>query len=668
MPNVQMPDGTVVAMPDQLTPELGARLRNFYDSTAAKKAGISVDDYRQMQDLHNPNPSSTGDRLLGAADAGAHALSAGTVGFGLGGAYSLLSRIKALFTGEDPNAAAAAAHQSVDKNLVYQPQTEIGKSLTEAPGALLHGAAQQATAASPTLAKVDQATSAALSNPTVQTVLGTTGDVAGTTGLGGMAAKGIGAAQDLAAFRAANPKVGEAVGFRTPDAHPLAQTLAGGSGQQAFHIHNGKVGNTLASTEAGLLPGQEIARNTLEAARAGPNSVYERAAENVPPGRLSPAAQALVDRAGGNEAGLIQTGSKDADAAIASMRSQLQGQEFTGPQVVANLRKLRQEGYRRIATDTPDDQHIGRAQLDMANALEQHIADSLQPGATTSLEQLKTARTALAKSFAVEEAAKGGADIDLAAIGRMQQMDPELLTGGLKEIADFANRNPTLVGRASDIYQKPGYLGDVGHDVRGLVGVVPKIMDFLGGRAGARRILTGDTGAAVAKARAAYPGAPKGLFDELAPDTSFRMQAQTPSTPFAPHQLGRVPEPPPPTPNGGPPGIYEPHQPQLDLFTELGGPPQHGLFPGAPSRTAPGPSIEAERPGVTPIARPPSAPAAGEPPMPGLFPGEPGRQSLGQEIAPAAPSASAVDQKAALDHLMQVLAALKRSGKLPDGP
>lgn len=330
-------------------------------------------------------------------------------------------------------------------------------------------------------------------------------------------ANALGAA--IPAPTAASP--GEAIGFRSAATHPIAAGVAGGSGTDALTLHNQQIGNVLANAESGVPHNTPLGYDTLDTARAAPNAVYSRVAQSLPTGQLDATAQAEIGSAGQPAGGRITAGSPQAQVQIDALKQQLLNPQrvFTGDQQVNELRGLRQEGYNNIASDDVSNQQLGSAQIDMARAIEGHIGRNLPPNGTVDLGQFQDARTALAKNYAVQGALKGS-NIDMQAVARMQRADPDLLTGGLQTIADFANSHPTVTGLANRIEVAPSFGNDIGKAMGGNLESVlsPSFWSRVaGGQAGARGILTGNTGQAVSQAQGAFPGRLGDAFSSLPP-------------------------------------------------------------------------------------------------------------------------------------------------------
>jgi len=563
-----MPDGTVVNMPDQLDPVLGARLRGFMNSVpkpvaAADRApGLSPAESAQAFPMQATHPGFQPGRAIG--DVGnAAALAAASGGTSL---VNILSKV----LGVDPAAVNAKLSGLLGKaGAPIQPNADVAKIAAgaagsmpaQAVGAALHGVDTAAGAVGPRTQQV------------VRELGSDVGDIANVAGATGAMLPGASAAAPAAAAGevAAAPEWAQA-GFRSAESHPFAAGVAGPGGTQALTLHNQQIANVVNGAEAAVPHGTPLSYDALEAGRAAPNAVHARVAAALPTAPLSPAAAAAVNNVGVNN---LVTHTPDAQAIIEAQRQRLLAGPMTGNEVVSNMSALRHEGYARIGSDDVEQQNIGRAQLDFSRALQQHVADTLPPNANVSMDQLQQARVALAKNQAVQSALHGS-NVDPQALARMQRADPGLLTGGLKATADFANEHPAVSGLANKIEVAPGLVNDLGKAAGGGSAGIESLISpgfytrVFGGKAAARRVLTGDTGAAVQAAQARYPGASA---DQLAPIEHGPPQpppGMTASTPTAP-----------PAAPGGPPGGIS----LADLLAhgvEQAAPQGLSLAPGAP--------------------------------------------------------------------------------------
>jgi len=522
--------------------------------------------------------AGVGDAVKGVADAalsGASRVSAGIVG----APVALANRLIAALHGGDPQMAADAAHDYVNSHFVHDATTPVGKQIGGAASSALAPVGNVMNAAGDALEQGGQ--KLGLPPGAVHSQLSELGDILGTAGTVAPVLAGARASTEAATLAAQNaPAAVTKYGMRTAAEHPIAAGAAGPSGLQALTLHNQPLGNSVLGAEAGVTHGTPLNYNTLEAAREAPNAVHGRVAAALPTAPLSPRASALVQSAGNSED--LVTHTPDAQAIIDAQKQRLLSSPLSGDQVVNNMRALRQEGYARVGSDDVEQQNIGRAQLDMSRALEQHVTDTLPPNAAASMPQLQAARVALAKNYAVQGALKGN-NIDMQAIARMQRADPGLLTGGMSDIADFANQHPSVTGLANKIEVPPGMANDLGQAIRS--GGMPqdilgRIFGASGVPAAARRVLTGNQADAMSAARSAPV---TGLGGEFNP-----IEAQAPQAPLG--MTASPPTAPPPT-AAGPPGQI----PLADLLS-------HGVEQGPPAGLSSAPMGTPSQAGV-PFAR-----------------------------------------------------------------
>lgn len=457
--------------------------------------------------------------------------------------------------------------------------------------------------------------------------------------IGAMALGGGGENAGEAAIEGGAPKLSPAVqaGFRSQRDHPLSAAVAGSSGQDALTIHNNAIVDRIGANEANVAPGEAPSYESLEAGREGPGTVYNRMGVEIGDGHnlsADPAMTSAVENATGPKR--ITKGTPDAEAKIGALRSQiLDGKPRSGDEIITEMRGLRQEGSTNLGSDDVSNQQLGRAQMNIAHALEEYAGRALPPDAPVSQEQFQAARQAIAKNYAVQGALRGNT-LDPQAIARLQRHDPGLLTDGLKTIGDFANENPTVTGLASRIYQKPNYASDIlgggayqmGRNAESFVG---PIAGAAGLKALARRVLTGNTQNAVDAAGENFRGPLGNAFDPLPAQLHLKPPEGTVSQ--EPHQplLGDMAQGPGPNPDlrlAPPEGsVSQPPQQISAQFGPNGLPPFEQ--PGAAGLPSPaGPQSAIDLPGG-------QAPAEAQ----GALPFGP---PLGERLsgnAPAAPSA-----------------------------
>jgi len=274
------------------------------------------------------------------------------------------------------------------------------------------------------------------------------------------AASALSAANAARTAEAASP-AGQA-GLSAGAGHPIAGPVAGESGKVALNQRIQSVAKQIASNEAGHGPGPMSAESMADA-REAPSSVFNRlAAAFGPYNQLDDAAVQGVRAAGAPEGGRMSSGSPVAQAQIQKLQDELTdpNRNFSGDQLINEMRALRQEGHAALGSDDISQHEVGRANLDMARAVEAHIGRNIPADANVSAAQFSDARTALAKNHTVQSVLRGG-DVDLQALARMDRANPGMLTGGLKQLADFAANNRGLTNLMPGPVQQPSFLQDL---------------------------------------------------------------------------------------------------------------------------------------------------------------------------------------------------------------
>jgi hypothetical protein len=125
---------------------------------------------------------------------------------------------------------------------------------------------------------------------------------------------------------------------------------------------------------------------------------------------------------------------------VVDMVNSLRSEAFDASSAVAKIKELRSAADDAFRTGNTD---IGRASKSAANALEDAIEVHLQQtGNTELLDGFKQARKLIAKTYSVQKALNTttGA-IDARKLGAQLKADKPL-SGGLKDVAEFANRFP----------------------------------------------------------------------------------------------------------------------------------------------------------------------------------------------------------------------------------
>jgi hypothetical protein len=456
MAQVTMPDGAVVEMPDQLDPALGARLRAFHDGHKSPETAAPVQS-------SNPFVRSGQSQLSDIGDVSDAAVT------------SLLNLPHHAWESIKDLASSATFGGHVERtpgpaNLSPTTQADLQ------PGPMGQAAIGGVKAADTALENASPGAHDLLHN--TARVAGDVGDIA----MVGGAAKGL--TGEIAANATAAPAAVAKYGLRTAENNPIARNIAGESAQPAVAAHNQSIANQALGAQAGVAPGTPLTSGALEAARDAPNSVYTRAEKAIPTGPLSSKARGMINSVGADD---MVVHSPDTQATIDAQKGRLSG-DLTGPQVVNAQRALRFNGFRNIASQDPESSALGHAQLKMSDALHQHMLDTIPPSADVSAEQLNAARTALAQNHTVDNALKGN-NVDLQALAKLHRDSPNMLSGLLKDFAEFADLHPEVSALPSkaERFNPSGVAKDVASV--DLKSPATYLQPFFG--AAARRIMTG---------------------------------------------------------------------------------------------------------------------------------------------------------------------------------
>jgi hypothetical protein len=356
------------------------------------------------------------------------------------------------------------------------------------------------------------------------------GSTLGVPGALGAVSKGLHATEALGAVADTSP-AGQ-LGLRTAANSPIARTVAGKSGQEALNLQNTTAGNTIAGAQAGVPHGVPVNPTSLAAARAAPGETLDRAAAELPAGPLSPAAAQGVQNAD-NTAGRITKGTPNAVAQIQDIKDRLldPNAQFTGPQIRAEANGLRHDSD--VNSADPDVRTVSAFRRNAAAALDQHVEDMLPANSSTDLAQVKLARSTLAKNYTVQDLLGPGGDVDLQKLAQLHRDSPNLLTGDLRTLADFADRHPEVSTppSAGTRYAPPGLGKDLGQV--NIINPRSWVQPLLG--SAARRSLTGSPEAALGAAQRAPVAGAAGEFNPIdrTPQAPTGMTAASPTAPPA---------------------------------------------------------------------------------------------------------------------------------------
>jgi hypothetical protein len=475
--------------------------------------------------------TSAGDVVKGVGDAalsGASKVASGIVGAPI----ALVNRLVAALTGGDGQEAANAAKDFVNSHFSRDTTTPVGKKIGAAVEGAIAPIGEMARNTGQLLEKGGQAIGLPAGETTNQ--ISELGDIAGSVGLAAPIAAGARASTEAAQLAAQNvPTAVSKYGMQTGAESPIARTMAGGSAKPTVTAHNQSIANPVLAAQAGIAPGQKITPAALEAARAAPDSVYTRAEQNIPTGPLSPSAAQAVQGVGADD---MIVHSPDTQATIDAQKARLLSGPLTGSEVVNGQRALRFNGFRNVASEDPETSALGQAQLKMADALHQHMVDTLPPDAPVTADQLSAARVALAQNHTIESVLGPNGDVNLTKLAKIHNDNPNMLTGPMADIAQFASDHPEVTRLPSDAerFNPPGVMHDVASiDLKRPLSYVQPLVGGV-----ARRALTGPRPAINTPVTGL--GGEFGPIERGGPQPPPGMTASTPSAapPAAPPQGG----------------------------------------------------------------------------------------------------------------------------------
>lgn len=210
--------------------------------------------------------------------------------------------------------------------------------------------------------------------------------------------------------------------------------------ERSVSKQNAPVVNALAKDEIGIPQDQPLNASTLKAAKSAPNAVYDAVSKlgDVPTDAQFTADIAKVANRTGSDSFAFDT-----PAAVDKLKSGYGGiQSFDAGDAVAKVRQLRSDAGRNIKAQDPEQNAVGYAQRQVADALEAQLERYTQrlsqlPGSGVApdlVTQLRGARMQLAKIHSVEDALDGS---NISAKQLAKQQDRGVpLSGNLRTIAD----------------------------------------------------------------------------------------------------------------------------------------------------------------------------------------------------------------------------------------
>lgn len=502
---------------------------------AAPRASHFVPDAPPKDDTTpNKKPEPTALEEAGTGALGAGELLSGLVSNLPHAAAHAAVDIYRRLTGGDTGAPDPSLVQHLQVPLGQAGQkvaADFGPSLSSSgtPGALAQPDIETAALHREQASQPGNATALDIGNQ----IRGVAGDVGALAPAVGGLRTLIGLPGEIAASRAAaaaaRTPAETNLGMVTGADSPLARNLAGNSAQPTVTAHNQGIADQQLTAQVGA---KSPKVTDLEEAKAPANAVYSRVEQALPTAPLSPAAQQMVQGVGADD---MVVHSPNTQAVIDAQKARLLAGPVTGSEAVNTQRALRYNGFKNQALDDPENQALGAAQLKLSDALHQHMVDTLPPNADVTMEQLTQARQALAQINTLQNAAKGS-NINLQALARVHRDNPGLLTGPMRDVAEFADQHPEVSSLPSNS-ERFNPSDSITHDLTSIDLKKPAsyLQPLVG--AAARRSLVGGA-----------PAAPtSGLADALAPiDRTPQpppgMTASTPSAspPAAPASPGQI--------------------------------------------------------------------------------------------------------------------------------
>lgn len=461
---------------DQLA---GALHEKFYSD-------IPIDQYAKQIGW---NRAPEGNPAIGAAEATGSFLSgivAGPVS-GYAGAIQGAANKLAEATGGKPGMPAADRVAQVQQAMTYQPRTQTGQRYLDTASTPFQWLANKADQAGD---KVNDATGspalATAANAGVQMIPAVLGKVLpkgvkmaaqrAAPALEQVATKGEAVAQQAAAdAQAFNDAMTTArkAGYKLPPSQaggPVGQALESASGKARTEMdlsrRNQTVTNQLAAQELGI--SGPITDQTLSVAKNAANQKYE-AVRNMGRGATDDEYKQAIRSAGGRSDSVAADFPEDTNPAVENLRTAYLKDSFDSSSAITKIRELRVKAGKNIKSMDPQQNELGYAQRQVANALESQLERwAGQTDNPQMVADFRAARTQLAKIHTIEDALGPSGNVSAQWVAKAADRGVPL-SGGLKTIADSYRSFPKAL-----------------RDVDNLGGHSPfSTVDYLAGAAGA---------------------------------------------------------------------------------------------------------------------------------------------------------------------------------------
>jgi len=215
----------------------------------------------------------------------------------------------------------------------------------------------------------------------------------------------------------------------------LIQSLSGSAKlERSISKQNAVTANNLAKADIGIAPDQPLNSGTIAAQKAAPNAVYRQVSQL---GQIPVDPQFTADIAGiANRTG-AGSFAFDVPPSVERLKQGYSGvQAFDAGDAVAKVRQLRADAGRNLKSPDPEQNALGYAQRQVAEAIDNQIDRHVQqlPQNSSLIDQLRAARVQLAKIHSVEDA-MSGPNISAKALAK-QQAKGVPLSGNLRVLAN----------------------------------------------------------------------------------------------------------------------------------------------------------------------------------------------------------------------------------------
>lgn len=212
----------------------------------------------------------------------------------------------------------------------------------------------------------------------------------------------------------------------------------------------------VAAQDLGLPPGQPLSQGALRQAMDQAGAAKEAVAQQLPRFELSPELANVIDNA--------PPVFLEQNPRILALRNRAASAEgsMSTSDALREAQRLRDHGFANRRSETPETVDLGRAQLQMADAIENAIEDQAARSGMTDSDLMLNFRNARQQQAKIANVMEAGVQqgeeffLDPQALAKFDAQNPNVLTGGLKVIADTARDFPDTMKLPTRVAAKPG--------------------------------------------------------------------------------------------------------------------------------------------------------------------------------------------------------------------